>query len=155
MTWLTLPLLWFEIIVLALVSWCIYRFSKRPGRRLAALKDWLAYTAIGIALVVVAVYWPEKSPIDAKWIAFAGNTVFVFGYALRVAWSLRTKPKFWAVVVGLVLMHGIIGWAALSRVDRIPFVWYIPVDLAEIWVALIAIQLACGVPLPPMDKPTC
>jgi hypothetical protein len=55
MTWLTPPLLWFEIVVLALVCWCIYRFSKRPGSRIGALRDWLAYIAISVALVVVIV----------------------------------------------------------------------------------------------------
>jgi hypothetical protein len=159
MTWLTSPLLWLEVIVLALVCWCIYQFSKRSAGRKAVLRDWLAYTAIGVGLVVIifvaAVYGPKKSPIDAKWIAFAANTVFVFGYALKIAWPLRTKPKFWLVVIGLVLMHGMIGWAAFSRVERVPLVWYIPADIAEIWVALIAIQWACRAPLPPMNKPSC
>src|SRR5690348_11667097 len=111
MTWLTLPLLCFEIIVLALVCWCVYRFSKRPGPRVGALRDWLAYIAISVALVVVifvaAVYGPKKSSIDTKWIAFAANTLFVFGYALKIAWPLRTKPRFWAVIIVLVLIHGI------------------------------------------------
>jgi hypothetical protein len=158
MTWLTPPLLWFEIIVLVLVCWCIYRFSRRPGSRIAALRDWLAYIAISVALVVVivvvAVYGPEKSPVEveAKWVAFAVNTVFVFGYTLKVVRPMWTKPKFWAVISGLVLLHGIIGWTVISRVERIPLIWWVPVDLSEIWAALIAIQLACRTLLPPMDK---
>jgi hypothetical protein len=159
MTWLTPPLLWFEIIVLALVCWCIYRFSKHQGSRIAVFRDWLAYIAIGIALVVVlvvaAIYGPEKPPVDAKWIAFAVNTVFVFGYTLKVVRPLWTKRKLWVVVMGLALLHGIIGWIVISRVERVPLVWYVPVDMYEIWVALIAIQWACRTPLPPMDKPNC
>jgi hypothetical protein len=159
MTWLTPPLLWLEIIVLVLVCCCTYRFSRRPRSRIAALRDWLAYIAISVVLVVVivvaAVYGPEKSPVDTKWIAFAVNTVFVFGYTLKTVRPLWTKPKFWAVISGLVLLHGIIGWAVISRIERIPLVWYVPVDMAEIWAALIAIQLACRALLPPMDKPTC
>jgi len=159
MTWPTPPLLSLEIIVLVLVCWCIYRFSKRPGSRIGALRDWLAYIAISVALVVVivvaAVYGPEKSSVDAKWISFVVNTVFVFGYTLKVVRPLWTRPKLWAVIAGLVLLHGMIGWAVISRVERIPLVWYVPVDIAEIWAALIAIQLACRALLPPMDKPSC
>ena len=159
MTWLTPPLLWFQIIVFVLVCWRIYRFVRRPVSRIAALKDWLAYIAISVTAVVVivvaAVYGPEKSPVDPKWVAFAVNTAFVFGYALKIVRPLWTKPKFWAVISGLVLLHAIIGWAIISRIERIPLVWYVPVDLAEIWAALIAIQLACRALLPPMDKPTC
>ena len=110
MTWPTPPLLSLEIIVLVLVCWCIYRFSKRPGSRIGALRDWLAYIAISVALVVVivvaAVYGPEKSPVDAKWISFVVNTVFVFGYTLKVVRPLWTKPKLWAVIAGFVLLHG-------------------------------------------------
>jgi len=110
MAWLTPPLLWLEIIVLVLVCWCIYRFSRRPGSRITALRDWLAYIAISVALVVAivvaAVNGPEKSPIDAKWIAFVVNTVFVFGYTLKIVRPMWTKPKLWAVISGLVLLHG-------------------------------------------------
>jgi len=159
MTWLTPPLVWFEIVVLALICWCIYRFSRHRGSRIAALRDWLAYVAISVALVVVvvvaAIYGPEKSPVDGKWIAFTVNTVFVFGYTVKVVRPLWAKRKLWAVITGLVLLHGIIGGVAISRVERIPLFWYVPVDMGEIWVALIAIQWACRTLLPPMDKPNC
>jgi hypothetical protein len=158
MTWLTPPLLWFEIIVLILVCWCIYRFSRRRGSQIAALRDWLAYIAISFGLVAViwvaAVYGPKESPVDAKWIAFAVNSVFVFGYTLKIVRALWTKPKLWAVFTGLGLLHGIIGWEVISRVERIPLLWYVPVDMAEIWAALVAIQLACRAVLPTADKPS-
>lgn len=132
--------------------------SKHRGPRIAALRDWLAYVAISVALVVVivvaAIYGPEKSPIDAKWIAFTVNTVFVFGYTLKVVRPLWTKPKLWAVIPCLILLHGILGWVAISRVERVPLVWYVPVDMGELWVALTAIQWACRT-LPPMDKRNC
>jgi hypothetical protein len=158
MTWLTPPLLWFEIVVLILVCWCIYRLRKRsPGSRIAVLRDWLAYIAIGIALVVAivtfAAYGPKKSPIDAKWVAFAVNTVFVFGYTLRIVRPLWKKPKLWVVLSGLILLHGIIGCFVISRVERIPLIWYAPVDMAEIWAVLIAAQMACRELLPPTRKP--
>lgn len=107
--------------------------------------------ALVIGIVLYAIYGPKESRIDAKWFAFAANTVFVFGYTLKVVRPLWTKPKLWAVFTGLVLLHGIIGWAVISRVERIPLVWYIPVDMAEIWAALIAIQLACRALLPPVQ----
>jgi hypothetical protein len=158
MTWLTPPLLWFEIVVLLLVCWCIHRLRKRsPGSRIAVARDWLAYIAISVALVVAivifAAYGPKKSTVDAKWIAFAVNTVFVFGYALKVLRPMWNKPKLWMVLSGLFLLHGIIGWLVISRVERIPLIWYAPVDVAEIWAVLIAAQMACRELLPPIRKP--
>jgi hypothetical protein len=154
---LTPPLLWFGIVFLAFVCWCVYRFFTRPGSRISALRDWLAYIAISVALVVAivlfAAYGPDKSPIDRKWIGFAFNALFVFGYTLKVVRPLWTKPTLWVVIGGLVLLHGIIGWVVISRVGRIPLVWYVPVDVAEIWAVLVLIQMACRALLPPMQKP--
>lgn len=158
MTWLTSPLLWFGIVFLILVCWCIQRLRKKsPASRIALLRDWLAYIVISVALVVAivvfAAYGPKKSPIEAKWIAFAVNTVFVFGYTLKVLRPMWNKPKLWMVIGGLILLHGIIGWLAISRVERIPLIWYAPFDMAEIWAVLIAAQMACRELLPPIRKP--
>lgn len=158
MTWLTPPLLWFEIIVLMLVCWCIHTLRNRsPGSRIAVVRDWLAYIAISVALVVAivifATYGPKKSPVDPKWIAFAINTVFVFGYTLKALRPLWNKPKLWIVLSGVILLHGIIGWFVISRAERIPLIWYVPVDMAEIWAVLIASQMACRELLPPIRKP--
>jgi hypothetical protein len=157
MTWLTPPLLWFEIVVLILVCWCIYRLTKKPlSSRIAVLRDWLAYISISIALVVAivmfAAYGPKKSPIDAKWVAFAVNTVFVFGYALKSVRPLWKKPKLWVLLSGLIVLHVIIGWRVISRVEQIPLIWYVPVDMGEIWAVLIAAQMACRELLPPIRK---
>ncbi|MGH9499380.1 MAG: hypothetical protein ACRD3L_09585 [Terriglobales bacterium] len=157
MLWLTPPLLWFEIVVLTLVYWCIHTLRKKArGSRIAVVRDWLAYILISIALVVAivifAAYGPKKSPVDAKWIAFAVNTVFVFGYTLKVLRPMWNKPKLWMVLSGLILLHGVIGWLVISRVERIPFIWYAPVDTAEIWAVLIAAQMACRELLPPIRK---
>jgi hypothetical protein len=158
MAWLTSPLLWFEIGILILVFWCIQRLKKTsPGSRLAVLRDWLVYIAIGVtivvAVVIFAAYGPRESPVDAKWIAFAINTVFVFGYTLKVLRPLWNKPRLWMVLSGLVLLHGFIGWLVVSRVERIPLLWYAPVDMTEIWTILVAVQLACRELLPPIRKP--
>jgi len=156
MTWLTPPLLLFVIVFFSLISWCVHRFLTRPGPRIAALRDWLAYIAISVALVVgivlVAIYGPKKSPIDWKWICFALNTAFVFGYILKFVRPLWVKPRLWLVIAILVLLHGVVGLAVISRVEQIPTVWYVPADMAEIWAALIAIQWACRAPLPPVEK---
>lgn len=157
MTWLTPPLLWFVIFVIVLLSSCVYRFVKAIRLRgIAALKDWLAYVAISVALVValvlIAAYGPRKSPVDAKWIAFGINTGFVFGYTLKVLRPLWNKPKLWMVLSGLVLLHAIMGWLVISRVERIPLIWYAAFDMAEIWAVLIAAQMACRDLLPPIRK---
>ena len=110
MTWLTPPLLWFEIIVLALVCWCTYKLSKASGSRIVLVRDWLSYIAIGIALVAVIVFVAAKKlPLSWKWIAFAVNTALVFGYTFRVVRQFWTKPRFWAVITVLALLHGMVG----------------------------------------------
>ena len=156
MTWLTPPLLWFEIVFLFLVCWCVHRFVTRPGSRIALLKDWLAYIGIGLALVIAiflaAVYGPKNSPVSWKWIGFAVNTLFVFGYTLKTVRFLWQRPRLWAVTTILVFLHGIAGWVVISRVENIPTVSYLPIDMAEIWAALTAIQWACRAPLPPLHK---
>jgi|SRR5919108_361321 hypothetical protein len=156
MTWLTPPLLWFEIVFLFLLGWCVHRFVSRPGSRIAALKDWVAYVGISVALVVAiflaAIYGPKNSPVDWKWIGFAVNTLFVFGYTIKAVRPLWQRPRVWVVLTILVLLHGIAGWVVISRMEEIPTVWYVPIDMGEIWVALIAIQLACRAPLPPLHK---
>ena len=159
MAWLSPPLLWFEIVVFALVGWCIYRFSKRPGSRIAALRVWLAYVAIGIALVVAILIWANYGPnhetralAQWKWVGFVVNTLFVFGYTMRVARPLWRKPKLWGVISGLLILHGIGGWSLLSRFERIPLLWYVPIDLGEIWAALTVIQLV--LPFSPPPAPT-
>lgn len=153
MAWLTPPLLWLEIIVAALVCWCVYRYKKQPGSRIVS---WLAYIAIGVGLVLGitlnAFYWPDKSPVDWKWVAFAINTTFVFGYVMKCVRPLWAKPTLWTVVAGLLLLHGIIGWFVISRFEQVPLLWYVPVDLAEIWAVLVAVQLACRALLPAMQK---
>jgi len=57
------------------------------------------------------------------------------------------------VLSGLFLLHGIIGWLVISRFERIPLIWYAPVDMAEIWAVLIAAQMSCRELLPPIRKP--
>lgn len=158
MTWLTPPLLWFEIVVLILVCWCIRTLRKKSsGSRIAVVRDWLAYIAISVALVVAiaifAVYGPKKSPFDARWIAFAVNTVFVFGYAIKLLRPLWNKPKLWMVLSGLILLHAIVGWLVISRVERIPLIWYAPLDMAEIWAVLFAAQMVCRELLASIRKP--
>lgn len=94
----------------------------------------------GIALY--AIYGPKQSLIDGKWIAFAANTAFVIGYALKFTRPLWRKPKLWAVFCGLLLMHGMVGWSVISKAERIPLVWYVPADMFEIWAALIVVRWA-------------
>lgn len=158
MTWLTPPLLWFEIIVLALVWWCIHRIRKRwTASPAVVVRDWLAYIVISVALVVAiviyAAYGPRRSLVDAKWVAFAINTAFVFGYTLKVVRPLWKKRRLWLVLSGFILLHGIIGSLVVSRMKRVPITWYVPIDMGEIWAVLIAAQTACRALLPPADKP--
>jgi hypothetical protein len=38
----------------------------------------------------------------------------------------------WAILAILLLLHGITGALVVSRFERIPLIWYLPADAAEI-----------------------
>jgi hypothetical protein len=52
------------------------------------------------------------------------------------------RPKLWEVLAILFLLHGTIGALVISRFERIPLIWYVPVDAAEIALFILAINWA-------------
>ena len=52
------------------------------------------------------------------------------------------RSKLWAMVGGFLLLHGTIGALVISRVERIPLIWYVPVDAAEISVLIRVLSWA-------------
>jgi hypothetical protein len=74
----------------------------------------------------------QRPDLGLKWIAFALNTAFVFGSSLRATRPWLKKPKLRTVFAILFLLHGTVGALVISRFERIPLIWYVPVDAAEI-----------------------
>ena len=110
----------------------------RVAQRLLELTIEIAIAvALVIGIVAYAFYVPNESRIGAKWVAFALNTVFIFATALKQMRPLWTRPRLWGVSAVLVLLHVTIGAVMLSRVERIPLIWYAPFDLAEIQGVLL------------------
>jgi hypothetical protein len=101
------------------------------------VRDFFLYTVIGVAIaasaILLGVHQAKTGhhPSDA-WIAFTLNTAFVFGVSLRAMGSWLRKPKLWALAAAFLLIHGTIGGLVVSRFERIPLIWYVPVDAAEI-----------------------
>lgn len=103
------------------------------------VRDFFLYIVIGVAVVAVAILLGvhqaktgQPSDVPFKWIAFALNTAFVFGSSLKATRSWLRKPKLWALSAVFLLIHGTIGGLVVSRFERIPLIWYVPVDAAEI-----------------------
>ena len=109
--------------------------KNRPHR----VRDCFLYIVIGVAFAALAIVLGvhqaktgQRPDLAFKWIAFALNTAFVFGSSVRATRSWLKKSKLWAVLAILFLLHGTIGALVISRFERIPLIWYVPVDAAEI-----------------------
>ena len=102
------------------------------------LRDLLLETIVAVAIVVALVVYSRK--INFKWLAFFANTAVIFGYAVRILQPLWKKTKFWAVLAALLLLHLAIGGYAISRVEEIALIWYVPLIPAEIFLICVVVQ---------------
>jgi hypothetical protein len=112
------------------------------------VRDFFLYIVIGVAVAALAILLgvhQAKKPVSGpdlpfKWIAFALNTAFVFDSSLGATRPWLKRPKLWEVLAILFLLHGTIGALVISRFERIPLIWYVPVDAAEIALFILAIN---------------
>lgn len=95
------------------------------------MKDFLLYTAIGLAIVLAAVLFAlhqvkiHGSPdLPLKWMGFAGMSAIVFGYAIRTNRASWRKPRFWRLLAAFSLVHFSLGFAVLSRIAAVPLIVY-------------------------------
>jgi hypothetical protein len=114
--------------------------------------------AFVIGLCVYVTYGPQESPIASKWIAFALNTVIVFGYGLKARRPLWRKPKLWLVITALLLVHVSVGWSVIHRLESVPLIWYVPIVMGELSAVFRVIDWAftedeLARSLPPLDTP--
>lgn len=71
---------------------------------------WLSYVIIGIGIVTLLVAlafhplgkWDDEYD---KWIKGALYTCCLFGYLLKFGWRYRRARRFWALLVGLFVLH--------------------------------------------------
>jgi heme A synthase len=113
------------------------------NRRSHRLRDFSLYILIAVAFAGLSILLGmhaaktgQRPDIAFKWVGFALNTAFVFGSTLRVMRPFLRRPKLWAMMVGLLLLHGSLGAVVILRVERIPLIWYVPIDAAEIAVLI-------------------
>ncbi len=121
------------------------KLDRRPHR----LRDFSLYILIGVAVAGFAILLGVHSAKTAqrpelvfKWVGFVLNTLFVFGSSLRAVRPFLRRPKLWLIVAGLLILHGTIGALIISRVERIPLIWYVPLDAAEISVLIQVLSCA-------------
>ena len=107
------------------------------------LRDFSLYILIAVAVAGLAILLGvhsaktgQRPDVAFKWVGFALNTLFVFGSSLRAVRPFLKRPKLWAMMGGFLLLHGTIGALVISRVERIPLIWYVPLDAAEISVLI-------------------
>ena len=119
------------------------------NRRSHRLRDFSLYILIAVAVAGFAILLGvhsaktgQQPDVAFKWPGFALNTLFVFGSSLRAVRPFLKRPKLWAMVGGFLLLHGTIGALVIYRVERIPLIWYVPVDAAEISVLIRVLSWA-------------
>jgi hypothetical protein len=124
-------------------------FMPTLENRSHRVRDFFLYIVIGVAVAALAILLGahqaktgQRPDLTFKWIAFALNTAFVFGSSVRATRPWLKKPKLWVVLTILFLLHGTIGALVISRFERIPLIWYVPVDAAEIAFFIQAINWA-------------
>lgn len=115
------------------------KLNHRPHR----LRDFSLYILIAVAFAGLAILLGvhaaktgQQPDVAFKWVGFALNTAFIFGSSLRVVRQSLKRPKLWAMVAVLLLLHGAIGALVISRVGRIPLIFYLPVDIAELGILI-------------------
>jgi hypothetical protein len=107
------------------------RRKRSIPKRRRRVRDFLLYIVIGVTVVITdllyAEYgWPENAENTFKWIAFVGNTLVLFGYALQrnqlLHQKLRQSYLLWAV---LVVIHSVAWTMIMRRGHHFPLSWFL------------------------------
>jgi hypothetical protein len=114
------------------------------NRRL--VRDWLLYISIGIVVVLAAVgiaVFEARNNIEPglplKWLGFIGASAIIFAYSLRSSREIWNRAYFWPVFVVILSLHAGIGVLLLSRLSRVPLVFFAflpPIELPLIQASL-------------------
>jgi hypothetical protein len=95
--------------------------------------------AIGLALVAGIVFWviyvPERFWPERKWWGLTVNTVFTFGYSLRICRPYWRRDPFWRSFLGLLAIHLAALVTLLGIVGEWGLIWYMilsPIEIAII-----------------------
>ena|SRR5579872_3232507 len=78
--------------------------------------------ALGLVFVIVSL--PKNAPIDGKWVAFAINTILVFGFVVYWHKPLTRKGSFWLRLTAFLVIHIIVLTPILMTVNKLPLVLY-------------------------------
>jgi cation transport ATPase len=102
------------------------------------LRDFLAYTAIGTSLAVLAIVLGvhqakagQKPEVLLKWVGFALMTLLVFWWAIRTYRPFWTDARFWRLLAFFAAIHTVLGVVLLLRttmVSLFPFVVITPLE---------------------------
>jgi hypothetical protein len=105
--WLAPELLALLVPLFAMMGWCVYRFVRR-GASLVTLRDWLAYLAIALLIVVVivvAAYKNVRPEAWMQWITPIATAGFAFGIPAKHYWRDVRNPRFLWTLIALLVAH--------------------------------------------------
>ena len=94
--------------------------------------DFVLYILIGVACVTAPVLWAVhqarvggSSQLPLKWFALAGILTTGFWYPIKHSRHKWGRPQFWVAAGGLAAVQLVVGYIAMSRIDRFPLI-YLP-----------------------------
>lgn len=109
------------------------------------VRDYVIYIAIALALLGLGFWYVERGGRDLsaaamKWLGLALNTPILFWYAVRDYRQDWRYPRFWGIVLALLIVHLGLFSIVLMQVDRLGLLWFvlaIPFEIAGVAMVLL------------------
>ncbi|SRR5579875_72871 len=119
----------------------------RKGPAKGRVRDLLIYSAVGLTLVVFALFYAVHSvqtgssgQLPLRWIGLGGATFFTFWAAMKPYRHYWSWPQVRWVVAVLFLVHLLVFSCVLIHVQQWPLLWFIPTSLFEGAVIIVVID---------------
>ena len=106
------------------------------------MRDFVVYVVISVALVVAIAAGEISHPawLDWKWIAFALNTAVFCGYVVHWFQNVWRLPKFWLILLSLLVLHSVGFVLVLQAIEHFPLIWYAVLVPLELQAAIVVFR---------------
>ncbi|MEO5925835.1 MAG: hypothetical protein ABIR70_18600 [Bryobacteraceae bacterium] len=104
---------------------------------MARVLDFIIYISVGLLLVAAAIWSADNDRFGLTerafnvWTGGIAGALVVVGYVLKKHYNFTGQPIFWLLTLGLLAIHVLAVWFALSLREW-KLIWWTPICLAEI-----------------------
>jgi len=93
-------------------------------------RDFLLYIVVGITVGLSIAWYAWRSDgsgteLIGKWVGLAGETMILFGYAIRAHRRFVRRLSFWLVILALLGVHLSVFIVILSKVEHWKVLWFL------------------------------